>query len=379
MEHSNRAYAVIMTVLFSLFLWFPMVYDALDNSEQDDVSKSENRNLAVKPYLDITYVDIFPEQYSAYYNDHFPFREKIIHFFGRNILYGIFGKSPVPDKVVIGKDGWLFQAENRPFYSGQVDFTHEEIETIYQKLHERAQYLADRGIDFFLMIAPMKCEIYPEKLPYFFVRTPGQTRTDKVIERITGDSLIRFIDLKVALTKVSDSINVYHKTDHHWSTAGGFMVYKEIMHHLYKSYPGIVTLHDTDIFPMIDSSWCGGLANMIGLKSEFQEVRYHYMRKKPKASISEEKKYEPPYWFAYKDEYEIRTLVADTSLPSIVVIRDSFFSSLIPFFAESFQTSVYIFDAWMFNTNYDIILQENPDVVLLEIYEPLLDHLLVSH
>ncbi len=379
METGKRTYVIILAVLFALFLCFPMFYDALDNSEKAEVSESENRNLAAKPFLDITYLDVFPKQYTAYYNDHFPFRQEIMRFFGRNILWGLFGKSPVPDKVTIGKDGWLFQAENRLLYSGQLDFTPEEVETIYQKLHERAQFLSDKGIGFYLIIAPMKCEVYPEKLPRFFHRTSGKTRTKKLIERIEGDSLIHFIDIQNAMTKTSDTLKLYPKTDHHWSTAGGFVVYKEIMRHLKESYPGIVTLHDSDIFPIIDSSWCGGLANMIQLCSELREIRYHYTRKHPRGSISPEKKYEPPYWFAYKDEYEIRTLVADTTLPSIVVIRDSFFGSLLPFFSDSFQKSLYIFDAWMYGTNFDIISKENPDIVLLEVYEPLLDHLLVAN
>ncbi len=376
MEKGNHIYSVILVILFSIILFFPTIYGSLDNSDQPEISESENRTLAAKPQLEITYVDIFPDQYSDYYDDHFPLREEILHFFGRNIKFKIFRKSPVPEKVVIGSDGWLFQAENRSIYSGKRDFTPEEAETIYLELHNRAQYLASQGILFYLIIAPMKCEVYQDELPHFFVRNPEGTRTDKLIERLSTDTLIRFIDIKEALIAKKGNEKLYHKTDHHWSTAGGFAVYNEIMNHLGTFYPGKRSLNDTDIFPVIDSAWIGGLGNMAGLAPDLNEIKFHYTVKSPRSHISEEEIYTPPEWFAYKDIYEVRKYVPDSTLPSIVVIRDSFFNNVIPFLSEDFKNSLYIFDAWQFLPNYDIIEQEHPDIVLLEVYEPFLDHLL---
>ena len=90
MEKGNHIYSVILVILFSIILFFPTIYGSLDNSDQPEISESENRTLAAKPQLEITYVDIFPDQYSDYYDDHFPLREEILHFFGRNIKFKIF-------------------------------------------------------------------------------------------------------------------------------------------------------------------------------------------------------------------------------------------------------------------------------------------------
>lgn len=378
MGNSIRAYSVIISVLFLIFLCSPMVYKAFDISEEITISKWENRYLAPKPVIDITYLDIFPEQYAAYYDDHFPLREEIINLFGGNIQYRFFGKSPVPEKVTIGSDGWMYQAENRLIYSGESDFTPEEVETMYRKLHDRAQDLASQGIDFYFTIAPMKCEIYQDQLPYYYKRTPSNTRTDKLIARLSEDTLIRFIDSKKALLRVKDSIKTYQKTDQHWSSEGGFIVYKEIMLNLKRSFPGLRVLHDTDLTPIIDSSWCGGLTIMARLAPDVSEMDFNYIVKRPRAYLSADEKYTPPVGFPYPGEYEIRLYVPDTTLPSILVIRDSFTNQTKVYLAESFEHSIFIFDNWQYQLHQDIITIEKPDIVLLEIYEPLLHHLLVN-
>ena len=56
--------------------------------------------------------------------------------------------------------------------------------------------------------------------------------------------------------------------------------------------------------------------------------------------------------------------VADATLPSAVMFRDSFTSRMMPFLSEHFSRSVYM---WQNDFDRELVSQEKPDVVILEI------------
>jgi hypothetical protein len=70
------------------------------------------------------------------------------------------------------------------------------------------------------------------------------------------------------------------------------------------------------------------------------------------------------------------SMIPDSILPRVVVIRDSFFWFIMLFFDQHFSKTVYIFDAWAYGTNWPIIQKEKPDLVVLEIFGPHLRHLI---
>ena len=86
--------------------------------------------------------------------------------------------------------------------------------------------------------------------------------------------------------------------------------------------------------------------------------------------------YPVPRGFAKASEYEMAFEQADTTLPRAVFIRDSYGELLMPYFKENFSRSVFIFDAWQYTFNKEIIEAEKPDIVVLEITEPFIFNLL---
>jgi alginate O-acetyltransferase complex protein AlgJ len=62
----------------------------------------------------------------------------------------------------------------------------------------------------------------------------------------------------------------------------------------------------------------------------------------------------------------------DPKLPSAVIFRDSFFNGLQPFTSEHFSRVVYVSD---FVVNFDLIAEENPQIVILEVAERYLNKL----
>jgi len=85
--------------------------------------------------------------------------------------------------------------------------------------------------------------------------------------------------------------------------------------------------------------------------------------------VGEECNYPVIRGFPYTAEYEIVYTITNDSLPTMLMIRDSFGKTIIPFLNEHFSKSVYIFDGWHHGFNEDIVLNEKPDIFIQLILE----------
>jgi hypothetical protein len=63
-------------------------------------------------------------------------------------------------------------------------------------------------------------------------------------------------------------------------------------------------------------------------------------------------------------------------MPDALIIRDSFTDFNIRLFAENFNRSYFIFDAWKYKAHFNMIDDQKPKVVLYMIVENNLDRLL---
>ena len=63
------------------------------------------------------------------------------------------------------------------------------------------------------------------------------------------------------------------------------------------------------------------------------------------------------------------------SLPKLLMIRDSFARTVIPYLSEHFSESVYIFDGWHHEFNEDIVLEEKADIFIQFVLESQIPYL----
>jgi len=363
---SIPVYSIIISLVFSLWICIPFMLDSLQISPYVSISKSENRVLAKRPVPRIELLDPYPSAYESFYNDHFPFRSELLH---RNayINYVYFDKSPSPNDVTVGRSGWLFYAsKERDVYEGKLIGNRDYIQNIVDNLHFRTEYLNKMGIPFYVVIAPMKSEVYSEFLPIYY-RKPTQSLTEAVLEAIRKDTTIRLIDLKPALLKAKKRDRIFYKTDTHWNALGAYRAYAEIMNRLHLDFPQLQPMALDEISFSDLRSDGGNLAAMIGLSDFLKDDYLIDQVIKPTAKDGPKAGYPPTPGFGYPSEYEQVKINFDTTLLKVVVIRDSFFTSLIQNFSQHFSKSVYIFDAWEYKSNFDIIENEKPDLVILEI------------
>jgi len=366
MKKSTYIYQLIAVIVFLVLIGLPLFQDVTHIFTLKKI-EGENKAAAEMPKMDINRLDKFPPQFTSFYNENFPFRALFFQIDYRILLK----KSPIKE-VIFGRDNWLFLAKNGKVYQGLVPFTEEQIQFAVQNLVKRKKNYDSMGIKFYAVVAPTTYEIYPEYLPRHIFRAK-KTRTDRFCESMQQTD-IPFIYLKETLLKNKTAGQLYRKNDHHWNALGAYFAYKAIIDRIKQDFPEIPTYELTDFELTPVSIATGNLVSMLNdnFKVLFDEdVKYEVELKDSTKSWYQVKKVGYPCVknFAYPWEYERVGETPFKDLPNIVVVRDSYFSAMIPFFFNSFSRSVAIFDAWRYRENMDIVSNENPKIVLLILTE----------
>lgn len=374
MKTTIKIYHVLLTALFLCLILFCFLNDVFLFYKVPETSQTENRKLASKPVFKIDSLAPYPKLYENYFNDQFPFRKEL-GVLNTLICFFLFHQSPLPGEVELGKNGWLFYDQKESaVYQGKFTLADWQISSLVKDLHDRTLRYRKQGTKFYVAFAPMKPEIYPEFLPMDFRRAPNGTITDKVVSGIKKDTVIQYIDLKEALLKAKVHKRLFTMTDNHWNWIGAFYGYTAIIDRIRKDFPEIkpVTFSDVD-FRAADPQ-PGNLATMIGLSDYLKEVQYYPVLKHPRSKLLDSP-HKKPDWALQIDRYEVVTSTGDTTMPSIVIIHDSFTDVMKPYLDESFNTNTYIFDAWRYLRNEVIIDDLRPEIVILIIFEPHISHL----
>ncbi len=330
-----------------------------------DIENAENRKAVEQPDFNINHLDNYPSKYEDYFNTNFSLRNYLLKYYNRAVVKYL-GKSPLPDKVIFGKDNWLFYGENHlNTYRGLDRFTSDELEDIKKELFYRYEYLKKRNIKFYFVILPTKYSVYPEYLQNNITKLFNETITDQLIGYLGKKTPFPVIDTRQALIEAKKhQIRLFQKTDSHWNYAGGYFAYHLISQYLKIDFPEIIT-REFDEFK-IDSNLvkAGDISKMLGTDDKEKEMMIMPVLKiESTTKIGKKHNYDPK-GFSIPIDYEVVWTNPVYKKPKGLIIRDSFSGYLIPYLKEDFAKSVFIFDRWEYGLNEDIIEQEKPDVFM---------------
>jgi len=358
-----------LPLLFLLLIFLPLA-DMIFRIGRP-VPIRENRKLAAKPRFTLRQPWGFLKNYEAYFNDHFGFRTRLLLAHNR-LVYGLFRVSAT-EKVIIGRQGWLFLSRMADF-TNEVDyyraikpFSLGELAAFKKVLEERRDWLAERGIRYLFMLAPNKSTIYPEFMPAYLNKVHPRSRMDQLVDYLARHSDLRILDLRPALLKEKQSARIYHKTDSHWNDLGGYFVYREMMRRLGEYFPGVRPMQLGDFVVGRVSGPEGDLASMLALRSDrWREILSTIEPKvpfqaRPAASTPG---FAPVNTWIHLDATEC----PGAPIAAAVMVRDSFGHQLIPFLSETFARIVYIWD-WDLHFFPDVIAKEKPFIVIDEMAE----------
>jgi hypothetical protein len=364
----RKLYDRLLILIFLAAIGLPPLASAIDSHLGENTTRGnwEKREFVRFPGWpqSVDALATFPEQFEEYYSDNFWPRSHLIRWHNWLKLIG-FGLSP-SEKVIVGKQGWLFYGDRDALdaYRRVNPFTKSELEQWRILLEKRHQWFGDRGIDYLFIIVPNKSTIYPEYMPSHIRRDARESRLDALVNYLETYSDFAILDLRGALLSAKQRDRVYHRTDSHWNKPGVFAAYRAIFAELNERFPGLTPL-ELDAFRREPIRRSGGdLAMMLGLENTLKEdaIRFSAMfpsRFRP-ASPGIIKAHLP------ENQQPFATEIDDRQLPRAVIFHDSFMLNLGPFLSEHFQRAVFLNQ---YEFDREIITRERPNLVIQEIAE----------
>ena len=350
----------ILISLFFIIIVLPYIIWYFVN-DYVDAENYEKRSLAEKPVWAWERVNEFSVSVENYINDYLPFRNQMIRCY--NLLeYYIFNNAN-NENVIIGKDGWLFYKESEEgssmeCYKGTNMFPEHQLQLMLNNLIITRDNLAQKGCEFVLFIPSNKERIYAEYVPDYYGEPAAKYATLQLVEYIRENSDIRVVYPYEAMMEakkyLGESALLYHKTDTHWNELGGYIGATELLKELGIHMP---TLSEQAILVKEEDDVPGDLADLLNMGSAINP------------GIT--------YTVSGYDMTNLEVIKMNTSMEIIhqnknkdprrvFLIRDSFGVAMVNPLASQFN---YSYTMPIFHVTDELIDEQKPDVVVLEVLE----------
>lgn len=352
---------ISISVVFVILLLIPLLQ--LVFGVFPDIENHENRAMAGLPSGDSLDISTFPLEFDEYYTDNFQLRNQLLKL-NSKLKFQVFNVPPIEGKAFIGRMGWMYYIKKElDIYLGNNLADNVDLQRYYDIFTYRRNFLDSIGTKYYVVIAPIKTSVYPEYLPLSKRKNNQETLTDQIVRLLDTVSGITIIDLRKPLIEAKGAIRLFHKTDNHWNDYGSYIGYLEIMKELKKDFPQLM-LKDQSNFRVdsVESEYMG-LAKMMGIYDGVSEQKILCEQLSEQISFEGEKSnYRIPEKFPYRSNFEVVYNVANDSLPSMLLIRDSFGKTVMPYLREHFSRSTYIFDGWVHQLHEEMVINEKPDI-----------------
>lgn len=357
---------ILLTLTFIIFIGLPITITAISETEQ--VSKTEKRNLAKFPRIELSQSTLkkFPRDFEKYIEDHFGFRNEIVKMHNYT-LYKVLNVSP-SSMVVIGNDDWLFFNANGaiPDYLGRIDLSKEKLRKIDHLLQDRSYWLNSIGAHYLFLPIPNKESIYEEHLPAQIRKNRGSNLYEQILGHVKERGHFNnYIDVQEIMAEKKKEQQLYLRTDSHWNHDGTYLVYQSIISKLENWFPDILPLKQESTKKWIEN-FSGDLTILMNLKGVITETA-------PDLNIKEECKTS-----ALQRMTQLKDIPEYSELPShrlpvengcptkkykAILIHDSFGNFLRPYLSQHFETVIYI-NYLNFEDAKTVIELEKPDIVI---------------
>ncbi len=363
---ARRLADAALALLFLAGICAPLLLRVATGEVDESVAR-EQRVAAPRPQppRDRASLDAFPAAYDAWLGDTFRLRGTLIRWHNAVKLLG-FGVSPAPN-LIVGKDGWLFLDQYRAIdcWRGIDPFTEAELERWRLTLEGRRDWCAARDMEYRFLVAPNKHTVYPEYLPGWLERAHPLTRLDQLTAHMDARSDSRVLDVRAELEAAKSAAVVYFPHGTHWNDRGAYVAYVAILESLGRAP---LPLDAFDVQRPIERipDWTGDTwATSLHLEDLVrQEAPVLAPRAPRRARIAE-------HHMARAGMIDGTLEHPDATLPSALMLRDSFANWLWPFLGEHFSRLTLDADRrfeerWIEDAGVDIVLEEMVERRIME-------------
>ena len=316
MKMKYKLYIVIFMVMCIL----PFAGMAVAKTE----TTTENRTMAAFPSFmeegkwNVNYL----QDLGAYFEDHYAFRNLLVSV-DSQIQAKLFKTSNM-DTVIVGKNDWLYYTASLDNYLGQNLMSDQEVYNAAYNLSIVQEYVQSRGAKFLVTVPPNKNSLYGKNMPYYDQPKVSSERNYTNIIKALKSNKVAYTDLYQLFSNKKETL--YLKRDSHWNEKGSLLAYNALLtdlnkeHELYETVPVLRT--KTEI---------GDLNKMIYPMWSQPEWNYDYQYKKNYAYTSDTKSVEDAYI----------TTTNKKAQGSLLMFRDSFGNTLLPWMAQSYEKAVF--------------------------------------
>lgn len=342
----NKKYLVFIVVVWAVLV-FPFAGMLFWKSDET----TENTELASWPDLkkDGEWNQTYLSEMGAYFEDHFALRQYWVTI--NALLRSHVTQSSATDQVVLGKNDWLYFSGTTADYQGSNLFSERETNAIIHNLILIQDYVQQQGSQFYLMVPPNKNSLYDENMPYYYQK--GEKNNLRMLtERFQKDG-ISYIDLYAAFREKEEVL--YFQRDSHWNNQGALLAYRSLMKRTGKAYETYLNAPFD-----IEKVHSGDLDEMLFPKAVQKEDDYFYDTGSNFVYVNEVKD-NMDSWIETENP---------NATGSILMYRDSFGESLLPFVAGEFEKGYF---SRLVPYNLLQVEQYQPDVVVIEKVERNLD------
>lgn len=322
-------------------------------------SEEENRVLQEKPEFSLSnYMEgRYESKLETYVNDQF-------------LLRNAFIKIKATADVTAGK------LESNGVYRCKDNYLMEELTVPSDKLLEntlsslkqfKRQY---KKLDAFFLLAPNAGNILEEKLPNFTKLNDQDQSMDKFFKEIKRYGYTP-IDVRDTFATHTEDTQIYYRTDHHWTTDGAYLAYKQAVKKMkltdevtYKPY---VVKNDFRGTLASKSGFVNGVNDAIKIYMPYKDKDYnnsviYYADTKTKTTEFyqlDNLDTKDAYTVFGGSNHQMYTIKTPTkSSKRLLLVKDSYANSFIPFLAQSYREIVVVDPRYFFDNIDDIIKAE---------------------
>lgn len=317
-------------------------------------SETENRPLQTFPSWSTEHVlsGQYTKDLNTWFSDQFVCRDQNIHI--KYLIQKTFGVKEIQD-VFLTKQG-LIEKTAKP--------NKEQLERNLNAINTFKQNNPELNVGF--VTVPNAVSIKKAYLPKYAVTLNQDKQIDNIYSKL-DDSIVK-IDLRNTLKKHKDEY-LYYKTDHHWTSLASYYAYQDIA----KAF-NLETTKQSDytIYP-VTTNFEGTLANKTGSVNIKDEIDIYVPKDKCDYVITDEstnKKSRTIYHsdaLETKDQYTVfmggnkalfHINVDNNSKRHLLLIKDSYANSLIPFLIPQFN-SITVIDARYYFEDYTRLIKDD--------------------
>lgn len=312
---------------------------------------SENRPLAEKPQFiteDGSFNTEFFEDLQTYFNERVALRNQMVYT-DAQIQTNLFAESNVSG-VVYGKNDWLYYSSTKDDYLGRNILSERNLFNIAHNFSLVQEYCDNNGINFVLTIPPNKNTLYGENMPYYYSYIVDKNHNAELLKPYLEKQGVNYADMFNLFREQDEPL--YLLRDSHWNMKGACLAYNSLMNYL-----GLEHNSYSDVEPKTVMNKNGDLNRMLYSFYGKAEKDYDY-------NLPVDYTFTSP-----SDDVEDGWLVTLNSKGknSLLMFRDSFANTLIPFLSNEFETASYSKGQ---PNAVDRYAQPNkPDNIIIEIVE----------